>query len=153
MTKIVDFPLLVFALTLLTLWLSAQIGGFVRRKSRPLEETERPDFDVVLAATLTLLGLIIGFGFSMVVSRYDQRKNYEAEEANAIGTEYVRAGLLPAAEAARVREALKNYVDQRVLFYESHDAHQLGRVALYTSQLQTDLWSIVQTTAAKESRP
>ncbi|HJY85910.1 MAG TPA: hypothetical protein VKE24_03645, partial [Candidatus Acidoferrales bacterium] len=49
--------------------------------------------------------------------------------------------------AARVREALKNYLDQRVLFYVSHDRHQLGRVAHDTSQLQTDLWSIVQTTA------
>ena len=54
----------------------------------------------VLAATLTLLGLIIGFSFSMAISRYDQRKNYEEAEANAIGTEYVRADLLPAADAA-----------------------------------------------------
>ena len=153
MTKIVDFPLLVFALTLFTLWLSAQIGALVRKKLRPLEETERPDFDIVLAGTLTLLGLIIGFGFSMVVSRYDERKNYEAKEANAIGTEYVRAGLLPAVEAARVREALKNYLDQRVLFYVSADRHELARVARDTSQLQTDLWSIVQTTAAKQPTP
>jgi hypothetical protein len=153
MTKIVDFPPLVFALTLLTLWLSAQIGAFLRKKLRPLEETERSDFDIVLAGTLTLLGLIIAFGFSMVVSRYDQRKDYEAKEANAIGTEYVRAGLLPAAEATRVREALKNYLDQRVLFYESHDRHQLERVARDTSQLQTELWSTVQTTAAKQPTP
>src|SRR5215470_11917185 len=153
MTKIVDLPLLVFVLTLLTLWLSAQIGAVLRMRSKPLEETERPDFHVVLAAALTLLGLIIGFGFSMVVSRYDQRKNYEAEEANAIGTEYVRAGLLPAAEAARVREALKSYLDQPVLFYESHDARQLGQVARRTTQLQTDLWSIVQNTAARQSTP
>jgi hypothetical protein len=153
MTSLVDFPLLVFAVSLATLWLSAQLGVFVRKRMRPLEETERQDFDVVLAATLTLLGLIIGFGFSMVVSRYDQRKNYEAEEANAIGTEYVRADLLPPAEAARVREGLKNYVDQRVLFYESHDPRQLGQAALRTAQLQTDLWSIVQTTAMKQSTP
>src|SRR5215475_381392 len=116
MTNIVDFPLLVFALTLITLWLSAQIGAFVRKKLRPLEETERPDFDIVLAGTLTLLGLIIGFGFSMVVSRYDQRKDYEAKEANAIGTEYVRADLLPAAEAAKVRGLLRKYLDRRVAF-------------------------------------
>src|SRR6516162_4578684 len=145
-----DFPLLVFALSLVILWVSAQAGASVRRRLQPLEETEWQDFGVVLAATLTLLGLIIGFGFSMVVSRYDQRKNYEEEEANAIGTEYVRADLLPAAEAARVREALKNYLDQRVLFYESRDPHQLERIAFYTSQLQADLWSIVQTTAAKQ---
>src|SRR6516164_3415775 len=126
MTNIVNFPLLVFALTLLTLWLSAQIGAVVRKKLQPLEETERPDFHVVLAAALTLLGLIIGFGFSMVVSRYDHRKNYEAEEANAIGTEYLRAGLLPKAEAASAREGLKNYLDQRVLFYQSRDRSQLG---------------------------
>jgi hypothetical protein len=50
----------------------------------------REDFGVILAATLTLLGLIIGFSFSMAVGRYDQRKNYQEEEANAIGTELVR---------------------------------------------------------------
>ena len=65
----------------------------------------REDFGFILAATLTLLGLIIGFSFSMATSRYDQRKNYEEAEANAIGTEYVRADLLPAADAATVRDA------------------------------------------------
>ena len=47
------------------------------------------------------------------LSRYDQRKNYE--EANAISTEYVRADLLPAADTARVRALLRNYLDQRIL--------------------------------------
>jgi hypothetical protein len=57
-----------------------------------------------------LLGLIIGFSFSMATSRYDQRKNYEEAEANAIGTEYVRADLLPAADAATVRTLLRKYL-------------------------------------------
>ena len=100
MRSIVDFPVLVFALSLATLWLSAQIGALVSNRLRPLDETGRQDFDVILAATLTFLGLIIGFTFSMVISRYDQRKNYEEAEANAIGTEYLRADLLPAADAA-----------------------------------------------------
>ena len=43
-----------------------------------------------MAASLTLPGLIIGFTFSMAIDRYDQRKNYEEAEANAIGTEYLR---------------------------------------------------------------
>jgi hypothetical protein len=63
---------------------------------------------LVLGATLTLLSLIVGFSFSMAVGRYDQRKNLEEEEANAIGTEYARAELLPAAAAARVRALLKS---------------------------------------------
>jgi hypothetical protein len=50
----------------------------------------------------------------MAVSRYDQRKNLEEAETNTIGTEYVRADLLPPADAATVRALLKSYVDQRV---------------------------------------
>jgi hypothetical protein len=58
-------------------------GDLLRRKIRPLKKDEREDFDTVLAASLTLLALIIGFSFSMAVSRYDQRKNCEEAEANA----------------------------------------------------------------------
>jgi hypothetical protein len=104
MNNIVKFPLLVFALSFAVLWLSTLVGDSLRKWLRPLEEEERHDFGIIQAATLTLLGLIIGFTFSMAVSRYDQRKNYEAAEANAIGTEYVRADMLSAADTARVRE-------------------------------------------------
>jgi hypothetical protein len=140
--------LIVFPFSLATLWLSAVIGVFFRKKLRPLDKEEREDFGVIRAATLTLLGLIIGFAFSMSVSRYDQRKNYEAAEANAIGTEYVRAELLPAPETATVREMLRNYLDQRVLFYTSYDLPQLRQIDRDTARLQNDLWSVVQARAA-----
>ena len=66
------------------------------KRARPFkEETERQDFATVLTPALTLLTLVLAFSFSMAVTRYDQRKNYEEAEANAIGTEYVRADLLP----------------------------------------------------------
>lgn len=90
-----DRPILVFVFCFFVLWLSAWIGATFLRRKYALEGEVREDFNVVLGATLTLLALIIGFTFSMAVSRYDQRKNYEEAEANAIGTEYVRAGLLP----------------------------------------------------------
>jgi hypothetical protein len=89
MSKVLDYPVLVFVASFLTLWLSAQLGASVLRKWRHLEDEVREDFGIILAATL--LGLIIGFSFSMAINRYDQRKNYEEAEANAIGTEYVRA--------------------------------------------------------------
>jgi hypothetical protein len=84
------YPFLVLVLSFVVLWLSARIGVSFRKRRRNLEEDEREDFGIIVAAVLTLLGLIIGFSFSMAVSRYDQRKNYEEAEANAIGTEYVR---------------------------------------------------------------
>ena len=134
------FPLLIFALSFVVLSLSARIGIFFRKRRRNLEEDEREDFGVVEAAILTLLALLIGFTFSMAVSRYDQRKNYEEAEANAIGTEYVRAGLLPAADAARVRDLLGNYLNQRVLFYTTRDERELERINVATAQLQSELW-------------
>jgi hypothetical protein len=118
-----------------------------------LEEEIRDDFGVVLAASLTLLGLIIGFSFSMAISRYDQRKNYEESEANAIGTEYVRADLLPAADAAKVRALLRSYLDQRILFYVSRDESQLRQINARTAHLQAELWSVVQTAAAAQPTP
>ena len=88
-----------------------QSGDFLRGRRRPVRQDAREDLDIVEAAILTLLALIIGFTFSMAVTRYDQRKNYEEAEANAIGTEYVRADLLPTEDAVSVRELLRRYLD------------------------------------------
>ena len=150
MRTVLDAPLAVFALSLVALLLSSQIGVFIRNRLVPLGEDERQDFGIVITATLTLLGLIIGFSFSMATNRYDQRKNYEEAEANAIGTEYVRADLLSSSDANRVHELLKNYLDQRVLFYETRDEQQLGRISAETAQLQSELWSIVRAANAKQ---
>ena len=153
MNHIVDFPFLVFAFSFIALWLSAHIGAFFRTRLRPLEEEQRADFGVLQGAALTLLSLLIGFTFSMAVSRYDQRKNYEEAEANAIGTEYVRADVLPAEDAARVRELLRNYLDQRVLFYTNRDVQQLRQIDTHTAQLQNELWSAVETRASAQPTP
>lgn len=149
---LLSYPRVLFLVSLVLLWLSAQVGASLRRR-RPLKDDERDDFGIVQAASLTLLGLIIGFSFSMAVSRYDQRKNYEEAEANAIGTEYVRADLLPAGGGARVRELLRNYVDQRVLFYVTRDEHQLQQINASTAQLQADLWSAVKAPALAQPTP
>ncbi|HJY92418.1 MAG TPA: hypothetical protein VJ255_19185, partial [Candidatus Acidoferrum sp.] len=132
--------------------LSALIGASFRRR-RKLPEDDREDFSLVIAATLTLLGLIIGFSFSMAVSRYDLRKNYEEAEANAIGTEYVRADLLPAADAERIRLLLRQYLDERVMFYRIRDSRELQHINAVTSQLQTDLWNSVKSPAEAKPTP
>jgi hypothetical protein len=118
-----------------------------------LEEEARSDLDTIVAATLTLLGLIIGFTFSMAIGRYDMRKTYEEAEANAIGTEYLRATLLPASDAMRVRALLRDYLDQRVLFYRSRDEDELREINNRTSQLQNELWSAVQAPSMAQPTP
>lgn len=148
MTRLTDYPLIVFGVSLALLLLSVWAGaGLLRRRWRP-QENAREDFGVIQAAALTLLGLIIGFTFSMAINRYDQRKNLEEAEANAIGTEFLRADLLPAADAAKVRELLADYFDQRVLFYTTRDEDRLKQVNARTASLQAALWSAVAAPAA-----
>jgi hypothetical protein len=152
MENIMDSPLLVLVLALGVLWLSSRIG-IALGKRRRLEEEEHEDFVLIVSATLTLLALIIGFSFSMAISRYDQRKNYEESEANAIGTECVRADLLPAADASKVRALLKNYLDRRILFYTTRDEQQRRQIDAATAQLQAEMWSAIQAPASAQPTP
>jgi hypothetical protein len=135
------------------MFLAAHIGDQIRKRFVPLQDDERNDYGVVLGATLTLLGLLIGFSFSMAVSRYHQRKDYEEAEANAIGTEYVRADLSPARAGTSVRELLRKYTDQRVLFYTTRNPQSVEKINADTTKLQSALWSAVGTEAAAQPTP
>jgi hypothetical protein len=149
----VDYPLAVFAIALGLLWISTQAGAYFRRNRGAPDEKERQDLSVVLAASLTLLGLVIGFTFSMAVTRYDLRKNYEEEEANAIGTEYLRATLLPPAQAKAAQSLLAAYLAQRVAFYTTSDKQRLQRITAQTAILQGELWSNMQAAVAIAPTP
>jgi hypothetical protein len=152
-----DYPLLTLVVSLSIFWIAAWIGGSFRKKreeeEEELEEGDREEFMFVLGGTLTLLGLIIGFTFSMAVSRYDQRKNLEEQEANAIGTEYVRADLLPASDAVKVRALLKSYLNQRLLHYETRSSQRLRQIVAETARLQTEMWSAVAIPGAAQLSP
>ena len=115
--RIADYPLLLFVVTFAGMTIAAWVGGYVASRRAPMADEAREDFNLVQTSTLTLLGLIIGFTFSMAVGRYDQRKNLEEEEANAIGTAYLRADLIGEPHAAKLKAQLRNYTNERVNFY------------------------------------
>jgi hypothetical protein len=150
MTSFLDSPFAVLLVTLVALSGAAYIGDRPIKRLRPIKKDERGDFDTALAATLTLLGLLIGFSFSMAVNRYDQRSACEQAEANAIGTEYRRAGLLADDDAARVRKALGNYINQRISFYLERP---IGDVDVDLAKLQDELWSVVARAANAQPNP
>jgi hypothetical protein len=130
---------------------AAWFGSWLRRR-RALEEQHRDDFSLVLTATLTLLALLIGFSFSMAASRYDQRKNLEEAEANAIGTEYLRADLLPPADRDKVRGLLKRYLEVRVRFYTA-TSDGVAAVNADTTRLQGELWQAVTEPVMRQPDP
>jgi hypothetical protein len=150
---LLDHPLALFVVTLLLLWLAAWIGVVLQARRHDLPESVREDYGTIVGATLTLLGLLIGFTFSMATTRYDLRKNLEEEEANAIGTEYARLDFLPAAEAGQLQGLLRQYTDLRIHFYITRDQAELRRLNADTSRLQNQMWALVAQAAQLQSSP
>ena len=143
-------PFALLLISFFVLWFSGWLAATRFHRLRSQIADDRDQFNVIQAATLTLLGLMIGFTFSMALNRYDQRKNLEEEEANAIGTEYVRVDFLPAADAAKVRALLLSYLDQRILFYMVDTEEALRQVDDQTAKLQAQLWSAVRGPASAQ---
>ena len=107
-----DLPLsLIFALSLVALISSAMIGCYIGERA-----TERAGASISTldGAILGLLALMIGFTFSMSLTRFDARRDAVLQEANAIGTTALRARLLPAPYATQALKLLREYTDIRL---------------------------------------
>ena len=119
----------------------------------PKDAETTSDLGIIQTATLTLLGLIIGFTFSMAIERYDDRKVLEEAEANAIGTEYLRADLLPSKTAKQTKDLLEQYLEQRILFYSKQEPEKVHEIRQKTNDLQQALWDEILPDARKQGNP
>ena len=79
----------------------------------------------------------------MAIDRHDQREVLEEAEANAIGTEYLRADLLPETSASAIKMLLIHHLDQRILFYTEQNQETLKEVFTRTNEIDNSLWKEV----------
>jgi len=97
---------------------------------------------VVEGAVFALLGLLIAFTFSGAASRFDVRRQLIVEEANAIGTAYLRLDILPPAAQPALREKFRQYVETRIAVYRKLPDLSAARAELAKSlTLQQEIWS------------
>jgi hypothetical protein len=153
MENLTHYPVLIFAAAFILLSAASTAGAVLHGRYPNTTDEQKDDLSLILTATLTLLALIIGFSFSMAINRYDQRKNFEEAEANAIGTELLRVDLLPPDDAATVRKLLGDYLDQRILFYINTNNAERARIDQRTSQLEGELWAAVRGPVAAQQTP
>ena len=93
-------------------------------------------------AVFALLGLMIAFTFSGALSRFDTRRVQVIDEANAMGTAYLRIDLVPASAQPKLRETFRSYVDSRIETYRRLPDIAAARAELArTQELQGDVWS------------
>ena len=101
-----------------------------------------PNISSLEAAVFALLGLLIAFTFSGALSRFDVRRNQAVDEANAIGTAYLRIDLLPESAQPPLRETFRKYVDARIQTYRVLPDVKAANLELARSQdLQREIWS------------
>ena len=153
MTELVDRPVLMLVVSFVGLLLAAMLGVVAHKAWNPVKASDHNELAIVQSAALTLLGLIVGFSFAMAISRYDQRKGLEEADTNAIGTEYLRAGLLADDAAANARNALKRYLDLRIQFYVTSDEGALARIGAERAKLEADLWAAARSLSAVSPTP
>jgi len=142
-TALDQLPLWGLFLAIIALVMAAIEGGYRMGSYRHRQagrEKEAP-VGAMVGATLGLLAFMLAFTFGMAASRFDTRKQLVLDEANAIGTTYLRAAMLPE-KRDEVRDLLRSYVDIRL------DAVKSARPAegiLQSEEIQNQLWSAATT--------
>src|SRR5436189_863050 len=87
------------------------LGALLGRRVRHRSDTLKEPFGVLQAALLGVVGLILAFGLSLAVGRYEDRRAAVVSDANAIGTTYLRAQLLAEPHRSRSLELLRRYTN------------------------------------------
>lgn len=134
---------------------SCQLGYWLGRHPRVRrDDTERSRASIWQSALLALAGLLIGFTFSMAQARYDTRKQIVLDEANDIGTTYLRTRLLDDAAGEPLRALLRRYVDARMAFTESGaDIPRTWELIRESSALGDEIWARVAAAARADRSP
>ncbi len=123
-------------------------GGFRlgRYRSQRVEKEKESPVGIMVAATLGLLGFMLAFTFGIAGTRYDARRQAVLDEANAIGTTFLRAGVLPEDKGNDIRKQLRDYVNVRL------EGVRTGNIemALHRStELHGQIWAETEAIAKK----
>ena len=138
----------VFVAILLVVLFSVECGYRIGKYRRERHEWEKEaPVGTMVGATLGLLALILAFTFGLAAARFDARRQVLLNEANAIGTTFLRAGMLPE-QREEIRILLRKYVDARI---EAVRSNKPAEGILQSENIQNQLWA--QTTAVAEKNP
>lgn len=124
-----------------------------RRLAEEGEEATK-GFGAIEGALFALLGLILAFSFSGAAARFDARRHLVVEEANDIGTAWLRIDLLPADAQKPMRDLFRRYVDSRIETYRKvPDRAAVNAELARSAQLQNEIWSLAVSASREAGTP
>jgi len=119
------------------------LGIVLGRRVRHLSESLREPFGILQAALLGLVALLLAFGLSLAVSRYENRRSNVVDEANAIGTTYLRAETLPEPTRSRSLGLLIHYTRSAIrISDEVPGSDEAADARDREQQIQRQLWRL-----------
>jgi hypothetical protein len=127
--------ILIAAVLLLAFEAGFRIGRWWQEKTP--DEKEGPT-NMLVGSLLALMAFLLAVTMGMASDRFDSRRALVLDEANAIGTTYLRAGYLPAPYAADSQELLREYVPLRI---NTADRAQLQANFARSTEIQNELWA------------
>ncbi|MGB5386258.1 MAG: DUF4239 domain-containing protein [Eudoraea sp.] len=129
----------------LLMLITFEIGYQISRRSKGIKEKVEPaTLTPMIGGLIGLLGFLLAFTFSIATEQFSQRKQYVLEEANEIGTSYLRADLIDSKYKTEVKQLLRQYVDTRLRAVNSTN---INNELLKSVELHNLLWSEVSAAA------
>jgi hypothetical protein len=117
---------------------------FGRRRVRSVGESAAAGTGMVEGALFALLGLLVAFTFATSYSRFNVRRDLAVQEANTIGTAYLRLDVLSASKQPELRDKFRDYVESRLAFWRHlGSASALSDELKRGKELQSDIWTSV----------
>jgi hypothetical protein len=134
----------------LAMLLTAEAGFRLGRRA-DLPEKSLSEIGVVQGSLLGTVALLLGFTFALASERYDARRILLAEEANAIGTTYLRTTFVPRETGSDMRRLLRDYLAERLNLLRAGGDENAGKLAgKRVEELQIAVWRLVRTEAVRD---
>lgn len=138
---------LLFVVTVAVTFAAVELGMLLGRRRKERSPDREAPLGAMVGAMLGLLAFVLAFTFGLAASRFDERRHTILDEANAIGTTYLRAGLLPEPQRSSAQGLLRAYVDARLAAVDPGKLEQ----AINTSvELHDQLWTEASASAAAD---
>jgi hypothetical protein len=127
----------------LGIFLMIELGRYIRARQRTSDiESARSGLGALEGAVFGLMSLILAFSFSGAASRFDTRRMSIVDEANCIGTAYLRLDVLSAQAQPQLRQKFRQYVDARLAAYRALPDIAKAKAGIIRAQaIQSEIWT------------
>jgi len=145
MTLLDNFPIWAVYVGLVVIVLIAAEAGFrigIWLQDRSDKPGESKMTGAVVGGMLGLMAFMMAFTIGIVINQHGERKAMVVEEANAIGTAWLRAGLLEEPDLSAARPLLREYTEIRIA--TASDPSQFDAVVTRSEEIHNELWAIME---------